>query len=267
MFHHRRKRAGVTLVEMLLALAVLGIMALSLGALASTVHSSNNYSQTRGEAIQHARVACERIERALHAAYATADYPGFAAVATTVGSYSYPDLLIVWRPDGAPANAAGPPLMKELVFFTFDPSAPQRLLEITRPTDSRAAPAPTNLTQWAIEIANLHTSNSSVKVQLTDLLRTGDAGSAGTQMRGAIRFETRLRPSAAEWASFQSGTLNWADLSWAQSVYSADTGLRQAWCSYELQLVPRDKARSGADSAAHALPAFGSGAIYYTLSR
>jgi hypothetical protein len=97
-------------------------------------------------------------------------------------------------------------------------------------------------------------------------LRTGDAGSTGTQMRGVIRFETRLRPSAAEWSEYQGGSRNWADMSWAQSIYSADTGLRQAWCSYELQFVPRGKSRSGADSAALALPAFGSAAIYYTLT-
>ena len=267
MFHRRRNRTGVSLVEMLLAIAVLGIMAMSLSALATIVHTSNDFAQTRGEAIQHARVACERIERALSSAYATADYPGFAAVATTSGGHSYPDLLIVWRPVGAPANAAGPPLMRELVFFTFAPSEPHKLLEITLPNDNRPAPAASNLVQWAIELASLHTRNDAVKVQLSDLLRTGDAGSTGTQMRGVVRFETRLRPSAAEWTEYQNGSRDWDELSWAQSIYGSDTGLRQAWCSYELQFVPRGKTRSGSESAALALPAFGSAAIYYTLTK
>ncbi len=267
MFHRRRSPRGVSLVEMLLAIAVLGIIALSLSALATTVNTSNDYSQSRGEAIQHARVACERIERAMHSAHATADYPGFAAVATTINGQSYPDLLIVWRPDGAPANVNGPPLMRELVFFTFDPSAPNRLLEITLPHDNHSAPAMTNVTQWAMELASIHTSSSAVKTQLTDLLRTGDAGATGTQMRGVVRFETRLRPSASEWTSYKSNTLAWNDLSWAQSIYGSDTGLRQAWCSFELQLVPRGKTRSGSEAAALALPAFGSAAIYYTLKK
>jgi hypothetical protein len=266
MCRRRRKRAGISLVEMLLAVAVLGIMAVSLSALAATVNSSNDFVQSRGEAIQHARVACERIERALLSAHATAEYPGFASVATTIGSHQYPDLLVVWRPNGAPINPLGPPLMRELVFFTFDPSAPHRLLEITLPDDNRPAPAATNIIQWANELVAIHGNHAAEKVQLTDLLRMGDAGSTGTQMRGAVRFETRLRPSAAEWTEYQNGTRAWNAMNWAQNIYGADTGLRQSWCSFELQLVPRGASRSGTESAALALPAFGSAAIYYTLT-
>lgn len=266
MYHHRLKRCGVSLVEMLLAMAVLGIMALALSALATTVHSTSGYVQHRGEAIQHARVACERIDRAIASAHATANYPGAWVIATLIGTTRYPDALVVWRPTGAATNAAGPPLMRELVWFTFDPSAPHKLLEITCPADNRSAPALTSAASWATELAAIHTASDSVKVQLTDLLRTGDAGTSGAQMRGVIRFETRLRPSAAEWSSYQGGSLAWNQLSWAQDIYSADSGLRQTWCRYELQLVPRDQPRSGGDTAALALPALGSAAIYYSLT-
>jgi hypothetical protein len=156
--------------------------------------------------------------------------------------------------------------MRELTIFTFNPSAPNVLLEVTLPNDGRSAPALSSSSSWATEVSNALSSNSAVKVQLSDLLRTGDAGSTGTQMRGVIRFETRLKPSAAEWTSYKAGTTNWANLSWAQSIYGSSTGLRQAWCSYELQFVPRGKTRSGTDSAALALPAFGSTAIYHTLT-
>jgi hypothetical protein len=186
---------------------------------------------------------------------------------TQVGSYAFPDTLIVWTPAGAPANANGPPLVRELTIFTFDPSHPERLLEITVPGDNRAAPSMTNASAWVGLLTSIHASSSAQRVQLTDLLRTGNSSSNGSNVRGVIRFETRYLPTLTEWASYQSGSTAWADLSWPLNLYGSQYGMRQAWCRMELQLVPRGQTREGTDAAANAIPVFGSATLLSTLSK
>jgi prepilin-type N-terminal cleavage/methylation domain-containing protein len=260
-------RRGLSLVELLLSLAVVGILAAGVSTLAMGVRATSEYAQGTAEALQHGRVACERIERACSSAKATADYPGFGVLPTAVGSSLFPDTLIVWTPGATPANANGPPLVRELTIFTFDPSKPERLLEITVPGDNRAVPSMTDASGWASLISSIHSSSSAQKVQLTDLLRVGNASSNGSNLRGVIRFETRYLPTTTEWASYKGGSTAWADLSWPLNLYGSQYGVRQAWCRIELQLVPRGLTRQGSDSAANAVPVFGSATLLSTLSK
>ena len=256
----------MTLIELLIAISMMALMAASMGVVARTVQMTSEYTDGYATATQHARVTFERISRMVSQATASESFPGAAVFATTVGSWRYPDTLVVWHPTAAAANPTGMPLMRELVVYTPHPTDPSQLLEITAPADSRTAPALSNSSAWASELATLRTSNATNKTLLTDLLRTASATSGGNGLRAALRFEVELRPTAAEWTNFRAGTLAWENLTWVQDLYGSQTGLRQTWVRAELQLLP-----SGGAAATRTLrqpaPFFGSAALYSTLSR
>ena len=85
--------------------------------------------------------------------------------------------------------------------------------------------------------------------------------------RGALRFESRLRPSAADWSDYQADNVAWDDLPWVQGICGSQTGLRQAWVRIEMQLVPGQASATHDPSGLRAIPFFGSAAVYYELER
>ena len=266
MFHLHPKRNGLTLVEMLVAMAVMGILIVGLSGMVTTIHQSNEFVRTQGEALQHARVSIERIERICRGATATRDYPGFWVVSETFGAYSFPDALVVWSPEsGTPANLDGPPLLSELVVYTYDDASPESLIEVTARSAVGDAPALSETSVWQSLINVARTSDVVTKIELTDLLRVADAGVSGSEWRGVLRFETRHHPTATELASYEAGSANWEDLTWPLDIYGADFGVRQSWCAMEIQLVPRGETRRGEESETHALAFFGSASLSHTL--
>src|SRR5690606_2573442 len=94
------------------------------------------------ESNQHARVVIDRITSAVSTAYSAPDHPGMWVVYETSGSHRFPDTLIVWKPEGTPANLQGPPLVRECLIYSPDPDSPNRLLEIR--AASNATPIPLN---------------------------------------------------------------------------------------------------------------------------
>jgi len=270
----RPNRRGMTLLELMLAMSISAILVGALSVLATATRQSADYNQGQSDSTQHARVATQRINRAVADAYATETYPGVVVVDAIVGTYRYPDTVVVWRPaGGVPANPNGPPLIKELVIFGPDATDPSRLLEVTMPTDTRTIQlndASLNTTTGRTLIAGLKSANSSVRTVITSRLKTAGTSSTGggTSLRAAIRFECELHPSAAEMASYRAGTTDWEDLSWPQGIYSSSFGLRQIWLRSELQLLDREKSSDGTYPATVAtLPFFGSATNYYNLSQ
>ena len=85
-------------------------------------------------------------------------------------------------------------------------------------------------------------------------------------MRGAARFETRLRPSDTDWANYKAGSVTWMNLPWVQGIYGSQAGLRQVWVRMELQFVPGVDWIESNSAAVQAIPFFGSAALYYNLS-
>jgi hypothetical protein len=261
-------RRALTLLELLIATSIMTIMAGVLGALALSVQMHSEHSQGQGEAVQHARVVLDRIQRTLNEATASEDFPGFAVFGDTVAGYTFPDVLVAWSPIGAPADADGLPRWNEIVVFCPDKSAPNRLLEIRIPGDTRTVPALTDLTTWRSELLSVRQSNTVEKVELTDLVRTASTGSGlGAQTRAAVRFDVQQRPSSVDWQDFKSGGIDWEDLPWVQGIFGSQTGLRQVWCRIELQLTAGSDSEQVAMSGQHALTFFGSAAIYHEMQR
>lgn len=263
-------RRGVTLTELLIAVAVMAMMAVALSTLSTSVELIGSASRGRTEAVQHARVTLDRIQRTCREATANASYPGFFAVPELVGSESFPVSLVVWRPATSAANPSGAPLMSELVVYTTDATSPNQLLELSDPTDTRTSPAWTNLSTWRSEIASLRSRTTARRVVLTKLLRTATATNTttgATQRLGTVRFDVSVRPSATEWSEFQANTRAWDEISWVLDIYGNSTGLRQSWCQIELQLMPGTESFATDTTGQSAIPFFGSAARYYMLSR
>lgn len=247
-------------------MSILGIMAGALSGLALAVRQSTTYVQGYGAATQHARVTFERLNLAISQAMATDQYPGAVVVYDQVNSVTFPDTLVVWRPTGAPANLAGPPLVQECVFYCPNPSNPYQFLEVTAPSDSRSIPlndAGLNTTAWRAAIKALATSSSSNVVLLTDLVRTGSTD--GTTQRAAIRFASDLHPTVAEWSAYQQGAALWANLSWPQGIMGSTMGLRQVAIRAEIELLPLQAAGTNDPTGQLAIPFLGSSTLSYTL--
>jgi len=270
--HRRRdytgRRTGFTLLELLIALSIMVIIVSVLGGLAKAVQLSAEYGEGHTEATQHARVIMERITRMVSQATANESFPGFIVVAETVESWRFPDTLVVWHPEGSAADPDGLPRYNELVIYCVDPYSPNRLVEVTVPNDTRTVPPVTDEAAWVSAIESVRTSSWNQKVTLTELVRVCwvTEGSRSTR-RGAVRFQTRLRPSAEQWVEYEDGTIDWSDLAWVQGIYGSQTGLRQAWLRMELQLMPGEVAMKNDPGGQQAIPFLGSAVLYYEMHR
>ena len=277
-------RRAMTIVELLLALTMMTFIIGSLAVLAHGVQIAANYSEGHGTAVQHGRVVLERIARKVQEAYAIETLPGVIVIDTQLGGYDYPNTLVVWHPSGTPANAAGPPLIRELVIYAPNPSSPNELWEVTdasnsTPLDVSSATA----TQTAINA--VLNSNSSKKTILTELVRTatistvassgppsggplgGTSGNGATVSNGqqaALRFVLAATPSATDWTSYKSGTTAWNNLPWPQYLYGATMGMRQVSVRTELQL---NAGPSGGivGNDQDVIPFLGSATLYYEM--
>ncbi len=267
MFRLRRK-SSMTLLELLVAMSVMVLIAGTLGGLAIGVQQGYDSAQQYGIATQHARVALERITRTVSQATASEQFPGFLVLAETHGSWRFPDTLVVWRPTGAAAEPNGRPRFNELVIYCPDMQFPNRLLEITVPGDQRVTPPADDNASWSAEVAAIRNSSTAKKVLLTDLLRTCMlTETSPPQVRGALRFESNLRPSESQWAAYKAGTIQWRNLSWVQYIYGNRTGLRQAWMRMEMQIAVQQNAAGNQSGSGVVIPFYGSAAVYYPLSR
>jgi len=253
----------MTLLELLIAVSILVGVAGTLGVLAKGVEDGFEYTEGHGTATQHARVAMDRIARSVREATANEQFPGVLVIDTQVDGYRLPDTLVVWHPDGEPVEPDGLPRINELVIYCPDPSAANRLVELRAAGDTGTVPPPENLSEWRTTVASIKADNAAQMVTLTKLVRTASVANAMDVVgQAAVRFETRLRPSAQQWKDYKDGNTAWEDLPWVQGIYGSQTGLRQVWLRTELQLLPD---QNTVVSAEQAIPFFGSAALYYEM--
>lgn len=258
--------SGLTFIELMLAIAIMATVLGTLGAVGLGVQRSYEYTAGYGDAVQHARVTLERIIRTANQARANEQFPGFIVVPRFAAGVRLPDTLVVWRPAGEPVDPAGSPRFNELVVYCPDASAPNRLLELTVPGDSRVVPPVSDEAAWRSEIANMQTRNDAQRVVLTELVRTAMLNSgASPALCGAVRFEQRSRPSDAELSQFRAGTVSWSSLTWPQGLFTPSSGVRQSWMRCEIQLMPGSGWVVNDPAARIALPFFGSAAVYYRV--
>lgn len=258
----------MTLLELMIAMTIMAMVVAAIGGLARTVQQGFEYSEGYGVATQHARVILDRIAQNVSRATANEQFPGCIVVAESVNAYRYPDTLVIWRPSGSPANPTGLPLYCELVIYCPNPTSPNQFVDMTAPTDTGVVPAVDNQAAWQSAMTALKRSPTTKIVVLSNLLRscsTSASGGGSSTMRGAARFETRLRPSSTDWANYKTGVVTWMNLPWVQGIYGSQAGLRQVSVRMELQFVPGVEWTASNSAAAQAVPFFGSAALYYNL--
>ena len=297
MFRRCNEVSGLTLVELLFAMAIMAMVVGTLAGLSHTAELGFEYSEGYGVATQHAQVALDRITRAIYGATANEQFPGCIVVADTVSNWTYPDTLVIWNPDLANTIRTGikaipsvtarkpgtPPsdndfviYYDELVIYCPNPTYPNQLLQIVSYAgDTRTfLTAPTVLepfstdSTWLSQIAAIKTNAQSKIVTLTSLLLPCPIATAtGSALRGAARFETRLRPSQDDWNNFNNNSNSWQNLPWVQGFYGWQMGQRQVWVRMELQLIPQ--APNGSACAANQVPVpfYGSASLYYQMHR
>jgi prepilin-type N-terminal cleavage/methylation domain-containing protein len=256
-------RRGMTLIELMISVTILSITIAAVGVLARAVQISAEYNEGYGTATQHARVTLDRLDKAINQAYANKTYPGAWTTVDVISSFDFPDTLVVWRPSGTPANPDGAPLASELVLFCPDPTAPNKLLEVTVPGDNRTMPSPSGAATFKTFVDGLKTAAGAQKAQLTDLVRT-TAISGSANPRAAVRFVVTKNPTDSEMLWYPSVT--WMNLPWPQSICGPATGLRQVWVRTELQLMPYGQWIATNAAAQQAVPYFGSSTFCYEMT-
>lgn len=281
----RQRRRGLSLTELLVASTVLTLIAGSMGTLALTVQTASDHCQSQNTAAQHARVAGSRIQAAVAGATASEAFPGCAVFSESVGSYTFPDTLVVWRPATVAVDPQGLPRVSELVVYCPDPVAPNRLLEIRKANDASMVPALSNAAAWQTLLASLKTGSGATRTALSQLLRTastsstnvssgtssggtsssGTSSGSGTNLRGCVRFNLLMAPNSSEWANYRAGTVAWGDLAWPLNLYGSQTGMRRVACQWEIQFDGSSAAVN--PTALPSVPSFGSATVSYLLNR
>src|SRR5262245_39708411 len=147
--HRHNLRAGMSLAELTLSMAIMTMVAMTIGTMALAVQSATTYTRGQSTAMQHGRVILDRLDRTLQAATVSESFPGCMALSWTDGSNSFPDTLIIWKPTGTAADPTGVPRANELVIIRPDPSKPASLIEITNPSEAATTTYPsTDTTNW-----------------------------------------------------------------------------------------------------------------------
>lgn len=251
-------RRGLSLIEMLMAIAVSAIVMMGFIGLAESLTAIDEDSRERMSSLQHGQVALMRIQDHIRLAYVNDNFPGFRVSSTTIGSYSYPDCLVVWRPTGAPADPTGKPRVGELVVISPDPASPGTLIELRQTTSSTTCPDYTDSAGWSTTLSGMFTSGQ--KTTLTNRLRTAvPAGSASTT-RGCVRFHRLAAPSDSDIASYRASSTAWDALDWPLDLYGTKAGMRTVVCRIELQLK-----NDSANATNNFIPLFGAAARSYEV--
>jgi prepilin-type N-terminal cleavage/methylation domain-containing protein len=255
-------RRGLTLIELMISIMILSFTVAALGMMSRAVEISSEYNQGYGTATQHARVTLDRLDRAVNQAYANSSWAGVWVTGDTIGSWNFPDTLVVWRPNGTPADPQGAPIVSELVLFCPNPTSTNQFQEITLPGDNRTLPSASNAATFKAFIDGLKTAAGANKVLLTDLVRTVVV-SGSAQPKAAVRFVVAQSPTDAQMLTYPSVT--WQNLPWPQGICSPTMGVRQVWLRTEIQLLPAGNWSITNAAGEQAVPYFESSSFCYTV--
>ncbi|MDA7980121.1 MAG: type II secretion system GspH family protein [Pirellulales bacterium] len=256
-------RRAFTIIELLLAMAILGMVVVAAGVLTQTAYQASEHTQAVEAATQNARVGIQRITQTVRSAYATGDEPGAAVVETIMGAEAVPRTLVVWAPSGDPENPAGPPMVKELVIYTPNPSDPSELWEMTEPTHTGSQSLTTINSPIGRNLVNVMTvSETATKRVVMRRLQQVEFSGAPTAM---VRFSLQMRPTAGEWTNLDAGTLAWADANWPNLFYGDEWGTRSVHVQMEFGMTIAPQADTQSTASDHSLPFFGSATLSYRL--
>ena len=186
--HHRRTafriattsgRRGMTLAELLIAMAIMGLMTVVLAGMSHAVNSAWAYTKGVESTEQQAAAAFDRIKYMLAhtGTYRLTGQPsrlGLAVVPRTVGSATIPDVLVLWtggRNGGMSALGTQTrlPVASELLAYMWDSTNPSQLLEVAFPSSTNSIDFAA--TDFATTITSLLSSLTADRIPLCGHLR------------------------------------------------------------------------------------------------
>jgi prepilin-type N-terminal cleavage/methylation domain-containing protein len=253
----RRIRAGMTLVELMIAASVMSLVAVAMGGLVQAVDTARIYIDGMHESSAQGRFAVDRIRSAVERS-GTYRIGSGATVAgiQVVWNDDQPEMLVAWTGGRETSLADQSPLTRlpkanELIIYAPDPDGPHRLVEVVVPAASSeidfADPGfPTRIRQLVA------TSTSDERATLCDRVRVALKDSKVT---AALRFEMETTPEDTLVASTSTGTSAWRALPWYAGMCSTSSGLRQKLIRIEIQVLTQGT--PGDTGSAVSLPLFG----------
>ncbi len=273
-------RRGLTLAELMIAMAILGMMSVVLAGMSNAVNMSWTYTKGVEESELQASAAVERLKFMVSQVgeYRVSGQPtrlGLAGVMRTVGNVTIPDMLMLWtggRDGGMAALGTQTrwPVASEVLVYTWDPSHPKQLVEVAFPGNATAIDfASTDLETTVTQLISLP---SAERIPLCDRLRistlsasrsvpTFQTANVTAADLGNVRFQVNWTPSDMDLSLVSPATSAWMQLGWSQGVVSSRSGLRQATVNIEMQIEPRDSTVLTDDVTA--VPFFGSASTRY----
>lgn len=270
----RYLRGGLTLAELLMAMAISSILIVALGGIVTTTQSA--WSHTKGIEDSQAQVTAtfDRIKMMVSQAgiYQTSGQPpqvGLAVVTHSWNSMDIANTLVVWTGgrNGGISNQgvlARLPNINELLIYTIDPNDSHNLVEIALPgvnsTIDFNSPSFNSTIRSAIQSTAVESALLSNRVKKTQFILSGSPWGPST---GNIRFEIIKSPSDSSLSGVSPGTSAWMDLPWPQGTASANSGLRQVTINYEMQFESTERTSLNDLNSPTALPFFGSSSRYY----
>ena len=276
-----RVRAGMTLAELLISMAILSMMSVVLAGMSNAVNSAWSYTKGIEETDLQAQAALERIE---YMVSQTGTYKltgqstraGMTVVTRPVGKNQLPDVLVLWtggRSGGMATNGVQSrlPFVGELLIYTWDASTPASLIEVAFP--GQTASFDFAASDLSTQVTNLLNAKTAEIIPLCTQLRVSSLSTTSTttnrsttssstmQSVGNLRFTLSQNPTDTELASAAPQTKAWTQLNWPQGTFGNRSGMRQATLQIELQVEPDGIAR--ASDTVTAIPFFGSASLRY----
>lgn len=184
------QRRGMTLVELLISMMVLGLMSVVLAGMSNAVNSAWEYTKGVGGTEQQASAVIDRIKYMVGqtGTYRVAGQPtrlGMAVVEREVSSTTVPDVLVLWTGgrDGGMAALGQQtrlPIASELLAYTWNEKSPSQLVEVAFPGDSTTVDFASS--DFAASVATLLASPTVERIPLCERLRIGAIGQTSSSL-------------------------------------------------------------------------------------
>ncbi len=274
---NRVRRSGLTLVELLMAMAISSMLIVALGGIVTATQSA--WTHTRGIEDTQAQVtaAFDRIKMMVSQAgiYQVSSQPPQVGIGVVTHSWNYidiPNTLVVWtggRNGGISDSGTLTrlPKMNELLIYTIDPNDSYNMVEIALPGSTLDVDF--NSSSFSNTIRTAITSNQAESALLCNRLKKSQyilSGKPWGPNTGNLLFGIIKTPSDSSLSGVSAGTSSWMNLNWPQGTVSANTGLRQISVLYEAHIDVMERTSLNEENSTTALPFFGSCSRLYAYT-
>jgi len=274
---NQNHRSGLTLVELLMAMAISSILIVALGGIVTATQSAWIHSQGIEDSQAQVTATFDRIKMMVSQAgvYQVSGQPPQVGLAVVTHSWNYvdiPDTLVVWtggRNGGISDNGTLTrlPKMNELLIYTLDPNDPHNLIEVALPESTTEidfnSSSFKNTIRTAIKSKNAESALLCNRFKNSQYILSGSPWGPAT---GILLFEITKTPSDSSLGAVTAGTSSWMNLSWPQGTVSASSGLRQVSVQYEAHIEISERTSLNEVNSTTALPFFGSCSRLYAYT-